>query len=180
MRRIGKIFVVGVPGTGKTTAAKILGGILNLPVFNEKEIMLDYSTMEEGELLIDPTILARVVDSLPPSVVEGHVLCELKTNAPCILMRRNPIQLWDVYVGRKYGKKKIADNLTCEFLDFCGVHLLENCWEINNSFSLLDLERELEFFVRLLKKRPFPRRRLNINWERQFLYVLKRYGLDRL
>ncbi len=111
-----RIVITGVPGTGKTTIAKKLAQLLNLP----------YISLTEEARKLGATFECDVEElkkalSLPSSfVLEGHLACEFAIPSDlCIVLRCAPPLLKERLKERGYSEEKIEENVMAEALDYC-------------------------------------------------------------
>ena len=130
-----RIIITGTPGTGKTSVAKPLGKRLKHRVLNEKQFALDNKIgnwdAEENELVVPLVPFAKALNSFfakeKDVIVEGHMLCELKSKADfVVLLRLNPEILETRLEQRNYTDEKIQDNVFCEGVDYCKKHVERN------------------------------------------------------
>ncbi|MEM0437912.1 MAG: AAA family ATPase [Candidatus Micrarchaeia archaeon] len=123
MMRIG---ITGVPGTGKTTIARLVSEKYGLELVDLNKIV------QEKKLwtVIDPVdnakianliALARVLQTLPENcVVEGHLLCEIRIPLERIIVLRAPLRVLEERLSRRgYSDEKVRANLYSEMLDYC-------------------------------------------------------------
>ena len=130
-----RICITGTPGTGKTTIAKQLGGIINHKVLNEREFALaqgigEYDT-QENELVVPLEKLESRLNKLLAKekniIVEGHMLCETKCKFDLVIVLRvHPERLAARLELRGYKDEKIQDNVFVEGIDYCKKHALRN------------------------------------------------------
>jgi adenylate kinase len=132
------LIITGSPGVGKTSAARIIGKKLGCAVLNEKQLALENGIgkfdAEEDELVIPLQPFARALNALfsgeKSVIVEGHLLCEIKSKADfAALIREDPSILEERLRARGYGEEKVQDNVFCESTDYCKKRLLRNCPE---------------------------------------------------
>ena len=129
------IMITGSPGVGKTSVARALGKKLGCAVLNEKQFALEQKIgkfdPDENELVIPLQPFAKALDRLfsgeKSVVIEGHLLCELRTKADfAVLIRVDPVVLEARLRARNYSEEKVQDNVFCEGDDYCKKHLLGN------------------------------------------------------
>jgi len=130
-----RIIITGSPGVGKTSVAKTLGKKLGCTVLNEKQFALEEKigkwNPEEDELVIPLEPFAKALDKLftekKKVIIEGHLLCELKTKADfVVLIRVHPELLEGRLHLRNYSEEKVQDNVFCEGIDYCKKKVLRN------------------------------------------------------
>ena len=131
MKRV--IAVTGTPGTGKTTISKKLAKALkNCELINANDIVkekrLFSSYAEDGAMVVKMTRLNQEINRRVRSsradfvIVDGHLLCEMKIDgAVAIVIREHLHTLLKRLKQRKYGRKKIEDNIVSEGIDYCGI-----------------------------------------------------------
>ncbi len=129
------IIITGSPGVGKTSVAKALGKKLGYLVLNEKQFALEEKIgkwdPEEDELVIPLMPYAKALNRLFSEkknvIIEGHLLCELKTKADFVVLLRVHPELLETRLHlRNYSEEKVQDNVFCEGIDYCKKHLLKN------------------------------------------------------
>ena len=130
-----RIIITGSPGVGKTSVAKTLGKKLGCTVLNEKQFALEEKigkwNPEEDELVIPMEPFAKALNKLftekKKVIIEGHLLCELKTKADfVVLIRVHPEVLEGRLHLRNYSEEKVQDNVFCEGIDYCKKKVLRN------------------------------------------------------
>ncbi|MBU0532512.1 AAA family ATPase [Candidatus Micrarchaeota archaeon] len=114
-----RIIITGSPGTGKSIIAKKLAKLLDLELIDIKKIVKKKGISTE----VDIKKLASALKFLKKKnnyIVEGHLACETKLPADYIfVLRTHPNILKKRLKKRKYGKKKLEENLMAEMLDYC-------------------------------------------------------------
>ncbi|MDO9536710.1 MAG: adenylate kinase family protein [Thermoplasmata archaeon] len=122
------IALTGTPGTGKTSAAKILaerGHIIKTVL----ELAEQYNATEtvDGEVEIDTEKLFGALGEIDEIIIiEGH-LAHLLPNGLCIILRSHPEILRKRLAERKYSNEKVMENLEAEAIDIILTEALEAC-----------------------------------------------------
>jgi adenylate kinase len=121
-----RIIITGTPGTGKTKIAKELAGRSDLELIDLKAFVNANRlfTIEEGQKSVD---MERLKDKLlghlkgkEDYIIEGHLACEIEIPADFIfVLRTHPKKLRNRLEKRRYGRKKLDENLEAEMLDYC-------------------------------------------------------------
>jgi len=113
-----RIIITGTPGTGKTKISKELSKETGYELIDLKKFV------KKGEKIVDVKKLKekikKVIKGKKDFIVEGHLACEF--SIPCdfiIVLRTHPRILRKRLGKRKYGKKKLEENLLAEMLDYC-------------------------------------------------------------
>ncbi|MFC2175047.1 adenylate kinase family protein [archaeon] len=122
------IVVTGVPGTGKTSVARILSKRLSLPLIEVNQLVRQkklFTGKENNSLIVDMKRLALELKGFN-GIVEGHVLCELKLPATVVVLRASPRSLKRRLAPRCYSRQKLQDNIESEALDYCAIHASKN------------------------------------------------------
>lgn len=143
------LLLTGVPGTGKTTAAKLLSqktGAALLDINKLVNVLKLYSSVDEtdGAKVVRLKELQGELSSAIKAekrslIVEGHLGCEMKLPvAKVIVLRCNPKVLRARMASRNYPQAKIAANALSEALDYCTVWSERNygkkkVWEIDTT-----------------------------------------------
>jgi adenylate kinase len=121
--------ITGVPGTGKTALSRMLSEKTGWPVVGANGIVEEkklWSRKEEGAKVVDmkrlEKALAKITKSKKNLILEGHLLCDLKVKANCIVvLRTRPDVLRKRLETRGYPKKKTDENVLAEALDYCTI-----------------------------------------------------------
>ncbi|MFA5303659.1 MAG: AAA family ATPase [Candidatus Nanoarchaeia archaeon] len=117
-----KILITGTPGSGKTSIAKELSKLLELPYFDVKELIKSnpetIDSVENEELIINNK-LKKVLKKVPEnSIFETHLIEYCPEADVIVILRTKPSVLKKRLIKRKYSKQKIIDNLEVEVLDY--------------------------------------------------------------
>lgn len=143
--------ITGVPGTGKTTLARLLSeksGFALLDINKLATVLNLYSHTDEsdGAKVVRLKELAQEIASAIKSeekirnvIVEGHLGCEMKLPvSKVIVLRCDPKELRQRLSSRKYSPEKLASNALSESLDYCTVLSEKNfgkrkVWELDTT-----------------------------------------------
>ena len=156
------LLITGVPGTGKTTAAKLLSektGAALLDINKIVEVAKLYSGIDEkdGARLVRmkelQTELSSTIKSEKRSViVEGHLGCEMKLPvAKVIVLRCEPKVLRQRMAARNYPPAKVAANALSEALDYCTVWS-ERTYDKTKVWEIDTTKRSANEVVAMLQK----------------------------
>lgn len=130
------ILITGVPGTGKSTVAKILCNLLDakeidlLELARQRKIITGYDP-EAGSMVVDETkinpIIKKIIKPDKNYIIASHLahFVSPKISKICIVLRCNPLILEKRLQKRGYLKGKIHDNMMCEYLDCCLIEALK-------------------------------------------------------
>jgi adenylate kinase len=117
-----RIIITGSPGTGKSCIAQMLSESLGLELIDIKRIARERKLVGKNHE-VDLQKLAAALRPLSKKkdfIVEGHLACEIRLPADFIfVLRASPATLRRRLARRRYGKKKLEENLMCEMLDYC-------------------------------------------------------------
>lgn len=143
--------ITGVPGTGKTTVAKLLSektGAALLDINKLVETMNLYSGIDaaDGSKIVllkelQSELSEAIKDELATRsvILEGHLGCEMKLPVSKVaVLRCEPKVLRSRMAGRNYSHEKISANAMSEALDYCTVMSEKNfgkrkVWEIDTT-----------------------------------------------
>ncbi len=130
-----KVAITGVPGTGKTSVAKMLAGRLKCACINElafaKKKHIGKYNAKQKERGIPLREFRKKLDAelskREDAVVEGHLLCEFRAKADlAVVLRGNIKELERRLKRRGYRDEKLLDNIYCEQINYCGKRALKS------------------------------------------------------
>ena len=127
------IIITGSPGVGKHTIAKEIERTWKISeLIDINKIAIDAGLVEQGQDALDVDVnklkkhLEPIISDIPrlhwagrTGLVVGHLapyVIDGKIGHPCIVLRKNPYKLIDIYKKRGYTEKKMKDNLGSEIL----------------------------------------------------------------
>ena len=127
------IVITGCPGVGKHPIANEIERPWKISeLIDINKIAIDAGLVEQSQDVIEVDVnrlkkhLEPIVSDIPrlhwmgrTGLIVGHLapyVLDVKHAHPCIVLRRNPYKLLDVYKKRGYAEKKIKDNLGSEIL----------------------------------------------------------------
>ncbi|KQC16109.1 MAG: adenylate kinase family protein [Methanothrix sp.] len=153
-----RIALTGTPGTGKTTAAKLLPfRVIDLNALIRDEGLSLGTDPERGCLIADVDLLAKRVEELAPEedeemvILEGHFSHQLAIEA--IVLRTRPSVLRERLARRGYPEKKVRENLEAEALDVILVEAMEWCDRVSEiDTTLRSPEKVADLVVGILRR----------------------------
>ena len=127
------IVITGSPGVGKHTIANEIERTWKISeLIDINKIAIDAGLVEQGQDALDVDVnklkkhLEPIVSDIPKlhwmgrtGLIVGHLapyVLNAKSCHPCIVLRKNPYKLLDIYKKRGYTEKKMKDNLGSEIL----------------------------------------------------------------
>ena len=127
------IVITGSPGVGKHTIAKEIERTWKISeLIDISKTAIDAGLVEQGQDALDVDVnklkkhLEPIVSDIPKlhwmgrtGLIVGHLspyVLNAKSSHPCIVLRKNPYKLLDIYKKRGYTEKKMKDNLGSEIL----------------------------------------------------------------
>ena len=137
------IVITGSPGVGKHTIAKEIERTWKISeLIDINKIAIDAGLVEQGQDAFDVDVnnlkkhLEPIVSDIPrlhwmgrTGLVVGHLapyVIDVKHAHPCIVLRKNPYKLLDIYKKRGYTEKKMKDNLCSEILGIIANDAIKN------------------------------------------------------
>lgn len=152
-----RIAVTGTPGTGKTTIAKKIAEKLeyhyiNLGKFAENHGLAAEEDAERDTRVVDEESLNDIVRDMDNVVFDGHYAEQLDPDITFVL--RCPPQILKTRLEKKFGPKKVRENLLAEILDSCLVSAAEHndpetVFEIKNT----SIEKTIGKIMRLMREK---------------------------
>ena len=131
------IALTGTPGTGKTSAAKVLSQ-RGFSVSTVEELAIRHGALEtaEGGKEVDTDKLSKSMPESPQTlIIVGHLAHHLP-NDICIILRCHPEVIRMRLSARDYSPEKLMENLEAEAIDVILTEALEACetvFEIDTS-----------------------------------------------
>jgi adenylate kinase len=125
----GIIGITGCPATGKRTVGKILAAMLNMRFVDGNSLL-----RRHGALIGDEIIVEKGRGAFSKEAEKGNAiitglflfsLLEPKYPDLVVVLRCDPRILYYRYLKRGYPLKKVKENLTAEFLDYCLVESIK-------------------------------------------------------
>lgn len=156
------IIVTGTPGTGKTTVAiqlakKIKYQYVDVNNIIKKEKLSSGYDRKNKCKIIDEKKLSNVIVKMIKNaesglVIDSHLSHHIPFSAVdiCIVTKCNLKLLKRRLSRRKYGKKKIRDNLDCEIFDVC----LNEAKETSHNTIIVETDKKLDYekLIRKIKR----------------------------
>jgi adenylate kinase len=130
--RLGtSIVITGTPGVGKSTISKIIAKRLKGVHIDCGKVALDGGitkkfdkknntyTIDEG--LLSKRLKEIIIQHESDIILEGHFIPKISGFKPerVFVLRCHPRKIIDRLKKKKYSKRKIAENVAAEILDFC-------------------------------------------------------------
>lgn len=141
-----RVALTGTPGTGKTSVANVLTkqgyAVVQLHRFAQKKKCTVGVDTKRKSQLIDVNRLNRIVKKETPVdrllFFEGHIAHLLKTMEKIIILRCHPNELKKRLKKKRWGMKKIMENVEAEIIDIIlceavELHRAEDIFEIDTT-----------------------------------------------
>ncbi len=128
-----RIIVTGVPGTGKTSVARILAERLGYPLITTKDLVKE-EYVDTRKLRMKAIWATRDLENV---ILEGHLFCEAKVPVDLVIvLRTHPEELKRRLKPRGYSERKLRENLMAEFIDYCitkAEERYEDIWQVDTT-----------------------------------------------
>jgi adenylate kinase len=161
------ILITGTPGTGKTTASKLLSQRLSIPLVAVNDLVEEkhlyhghdpekgYKEVDMEDLCQELTI---IIKNSPETglIIEGHLVHFLENSnlIDCVVvLRARPDILRKRLLKRNWPESKVTENVEAEALDICTFEAVENHGNKVNEVDTTDLEVEdvMDLMVKIVK-----------------------------
>ncbi len=137
MKAIG---ISGVPGTGKTTLAKMLSEYLKIPTIDLSEyairnmLIIAYDSSIQSYIVDEERLQQSIVmlyQNEGPLIIDSHYVEILPREIFEIIfvLRRNPDELLSILLSRGWSNRKVAENVEAELLSICTINIIEELGE---------------------------------------------------
>jgi adenylate kinase len=128
-KKVLRLVLTGTPGTGKTSIARAIAKKTGAKLIDANALVkrgglwANRAKREADLAALKKEILREIKASLAARegfVAEGHLLCEFRVPCDaCVVLRCEPRVLSRRLKARGYARRKIAENVLCEILDYC-------------------------------------------------------------
>jgi len=186
------LVITGVPGSGKTTIAKILSKKLKAKYLSITKFILQNRIFEEQnrEKVVEVKKLQKYLDREIKKIknekfliLEGHLASELSFpnyKTKVIVFRRNLNQLKKEMEKRGYSKRKISDNLILEAMDYFGEHSRTNFKDVYEIF-VKNKETTINKILKILKGKKIDETKIaNKTEKKEFILMLQKNEIQLL
>jgi adenylate kinase len=175
------ISITGTPGTGKTTVSRILARqmdakLVNLTGFIRKNRLSCGYDYQRKAMIVDTGILdKKVMEKLKsekrPVILDGHLSHFIHADIAFVL-RLDPKTLEKRLKKRRFGRKKVVENVQAEILDIIYAEAIENCKQVMqiNATGKSPGQLAKRILNTLLSKKY---KSDKVDWTRKFAYYIK-------
>jgi len=172
------IGISGTPGTGKTSIARTLSQVLNIPYLDLSSYVVNnklytYYDEERNSYVIDEDkVRASVINMYRekgPMIISSHYIEIIPRDIFEIvfILRRNPLELIDVLTSRGWPSHKIAENVEAELLSICTLNVIDEFGDdivVEIDVSSKSLDDVVQEIVDILHKSKTSSRGISIDW----------------
>lgn len=170
--------ISGTPGTGKTSIARTLSQVLNIPYLDLSSYVVNnklytYYDEERNSYVIDEDkVRASVINMYRekgPMIISSHYIEIIPRDIFEIvfILRRNPLELIDVLTSRGWPPHKIAENVEAELLSICTLNVIDEFGDdivVEIDVSSKSLDDVVQEIVDILHKSKTSSRGISIDW----------------
>ncbi|MBR9689806.1 MAG: AAA family ATPase [Candidatus Altiarchaeota archaeon] len=131
------VSITGTPGTGKTTASKILSKILGLQIINLNELLSNEFAIERDAerdtLIVDVERAVSEFQFPKEAIVDGHLSHFVRSNF-VIVLRCKPKNLYQRLQSKAWSVNKTEENVEAEALNI----IAGEAYEMNDKVFEID------------------------------------------
>jgi len=126
-----KVALTGTPGTGKTTAAKILEKSYYVVYLNSfKEAWEEYDDERDSYIVNIDTLREIITKIKQDAIIEGHYAHDMPVDI-AIVLRCSPDTLKKRLEARNYNEKKVMENMEAEAMGLITAEAIANLGDNN-------------------------------------------------
>ncbi len=154
-----KILVTGAPGTGKTTIAQKISGLLKLKYFSVKKLIDEHpetvsKRLSDGSVEVNEKLKNILEEELPKNyVIDTHLVEFVPEPDVVVILRTNPLVLKKRLEKRGYSEKKVRNNMDVEILDYFTQYYSDNKKVVEYDTSIGKIEENAEKIVKKIKQK---------------------------
>ncbi|MEM1541379.1 MAG: adenylate kinase family protein [Ignisphaera sp.] len=172
------IGISGTPGTGKTSVARTLSQILNIPHIDLSSYVVNNNLYthydeERSSYVIDEDKVRVGIINLyrekGPMIISGHYIEIIPRDIFEIvfILRRNPLELIGILIDRGWTYQKIAENVEAELLSICTLNAIDEFGEdivVEIDVSSKSLDEVVQEIVNIVHRSKTSSRGISIDW----------------